>query len=671
MADYMDGDDPIAELLSTEPHQEDNDIQTIERNTSSSNNSNQNNLSLTPFLGHAELPPNIDNQTDPHQQHHEQDNEDTHRKSSIEQPTGHTPLFIPEDLATPHNHQELISHDFHNSLFDSKYQHQDNLDSNHRQLQQQLQLPRMKPLSESVIPKNIGYPQSTIDDLKQLILAQNQIRQQQQQIQEAQSRLLQPAPKRRKESSTPKTRPAFVMKIWSMVNDPANQEYIRWNDDGKTFQVFHREEFMKSILPKYFKHNNFASFVRQLNMYGWHKVQDIRNGSLESGVAEGKDKDKVDEFWQFENPNFLRGREDLLDKIVRNTTKTLKEEGVNEGGITGTGSAHTDSTNITLALILKELENIKMNQYAITEDLNRVRKDNKTLWQEHYVTRERNQTQARALDNILKFLAAMYGNTTTGKILEVDSSHLGDMNNMMTEYRPQLSPRIPTRNPVPSSNIHLGHSDNNVYPQYRPRLMLTEEAHRPSTSGNITRTNSTPGSIEEIIRTYDHDKASQNNVNRVFQQLIQKDNAPSPRSPRHLYSDLATPPPLPIDSRRETDVTKSEDPELEELLDDLDQSIYKQGQSIQHVQDWIEKLAEQNGEHPAESDTVAHNADDVHEFDVNEFLAAETPVASGASAPTNNATSPVVVTPGSNATSPNEANPKKRSIQEVYEGNEI
>lgn len=105
-----------------------------------------------------------------------------------------------------------------------------------------------------------------------------------------------------------KTRPAFINKLWNMVNDDNNKDLIQWADDGKSFIVKNREVFVHEILPRYFKHSNFASFVRQLNMYGWHKVQDIRSGSIQ-----GSSDDK----WQFANENFIRGREDLLVHIVR------------------------------------------------------------------------------------------------------------------------------------------------------------------------------------------------------------------------------------------------------------------------------------------------------------------------------------------------------------------
>ncbi|CAN6652840.1 hypothetical protein TRVA0_026S00738 [Trichomonascus vanleenenianus] len=196
-------------------------------------------------------------------------------------------------------------------------------------------------------------------------------------------------------ASGQKTRPAFVGKLWSMVNDPANQEFIRWMPDGESFQVLGREQFERMVLPRYFKHSNFASFVRQLNMYGWHKVQDVTSGAMYQS-AEG-------ETWQFKSPYFIRGREDLLDNIVRN--KGSKNAGSDDEEENPVGD---------IRLIMDELRHIKSNQQAIGEDLLRIRKDNQLLWAENIQTRERHQKHAETLERIMRFLASVYGSGATG-----------------------------------------------------------------------------------------------------------------------------------------------------------------------------------------------------------------------------------------------------------------
>ncbi|TKA58764.1 hypothetical protein B0A49_08315, partial [Cryomyces minteri] len=76
---------------------------------------------------------------------------------------------------------------------------------------------------------------------------------------------------RRDAQAKRKTIPPFVQKLSRQVEASNNTNLIRWSDDGNSFLVLNEDEFAKTLIPDLFKHNNYASFVRQLNMYGFHK----------------------------------------------------------------------------------------------------------------------------------------------------------------------------------------------------------------------------------------------------------------------------------------------------------------------------------------------------------------------------------------------------------------
>lgn len=73
------------------------------------------------------------------------------------------------------------------------------------------------------------------------------------------------------------TVPSFLTKTYEIVSDPELIQIVCWNELGNGFIVKQVNEFSDKILPKYFKHNNFSSFVRQLNMYDFHKTRNIDN----------------------------------------------------------------------------------------------------------------------------------------------------------------------------------------------------------------------------------------------------------------------------------------------------------------------------------------------------------------------------------------------------------
>ena len=84
--------------------------------------------------------------------------------------------------------------------------------------------------------------------------------------------------------------------VYSMVNDSTTDSLIRWTVSGTSFVVPSSEKFGKELLPRFFKHSNFGSFVRQLNMYGFHKVPHLQQGVLKLDGDGEKEKAEVLEF---------------------------------------------------------------------------------------------------------------------------------------------------------------------------------------------------------------------------------------------------------------------------------------------------------------------------------------------------------------------------------------
>ncbi|KAI8988278.1 HSF-type DNA-binding-domain-containing protein, partial [Mycotypha africana] len=105
----------------------------------------------------------------------------------------------------------------------------------------------------------------------------------------------------------------FVHKLYNMVIDSHYQHLIAWAYAGTSFIVCNIMEFSRDVLPKHFKHNNFSSFVRQLNMYGFHKVNKSPRGHRT--LAENQ-------IWEFSHAKFIRNKPDLLDEIKRKTMET-------------------------------------------------------------------------------------------------------------------------------------------------------------------------------------------------------------------------------------------------------------------------------------------------------------------------------------------------------------
>ncbi|EMD88329.1 hypothetical protein COCC4DRAFT_83005 [Bipolaris maydis ATCC 48331] len=319
--------------------------------------------------------------------------------------------------------------------------------------------------------------------------------------------------------------PPFVQKLSSFLDNNKNENLIRWSDDGNSFIVLDEDEFARTLIPELFKHNNYASFVRQLNMYGFHKKVGLSDNSMKASETKAKAPS------EYYNKYFKRGRPELLWLIQKPknppTGPKRKRDEENKGDSdedrkyiqdTGGGGYVEEVAvrgNEQMAMIPRseynslrvEVRELQQQQKLISNVLTQIKRQNEELYSRATSFQALHDRHENSINAILTFLATFYNRSLEGN---ANGMNLADM---FPSARQQPHGNVVDVDDYPMQDAHKA---SQLQRNKRPLAILPapapnqQEYLAPTTTGRATTVSPTtrplaspitrPGSRQQGLR---------------------------------------------------------------------------------------------------------------------------------------------------------------------------
>ncbi|XP_073052534.1 heat stress transcription factor A-2b-like [Primulina eburnea] len=176
--------------------------------------------------------------------------------------------------------------------------------------------------------------------------------------------------------------PRFLSKTFELVDDPSLDAIISWGAKGDSLVVWDPVEFARLVLPRNFKHNNFSSFVRQLNTYGFRKI--------------------YTEKWEFTNEGFVRGKRHLLKNIHRRKSTQSSQQQI--------GSSFVSQNNTDQGVLEGEIGLLRRERGLMMMEVVELQQEQKGMLQNLEEVNEKLKGAENRQKQMVAFLAKTFQN---------------------------------------------------------------------------------------------------------------------------------------------------------------------------------------------------------------------------------------------------------------------